>query len=152
MLLWIYRPSWIYRVQGDSMGPTFRHDDLLLVGRRPDRSGMLHRGDIVLANGPGAPERYYLKRVVGMPGERLALEDGLLMINGDHLHEPYLNGLPACLSTECSSWQLGNDMYFLMGDNRAHSTDSREYGPVASSAIIGRLSRRLWPPSRWRGF
>ena len=101
---------------------------------------------------PGQSGRYYLKRVVGLPGERVALKDGLLMINGEHYHEGYLNGLPAGVGTDDHSWSVGNESYFLMGDNRAHSTDSREYGPVNLEAIRGRVTRRLWPPCRWRGF
>ncbi|MDA1228043.1 MAG: signal peptidase I [Chloroflexi bacterium] len=152
MDLRIYSLPWIYIVDGISMNPALQPNDILLVRKLPAPSPDLHRGDIVIANGPGSTNQYYVKRVVGMPGELLVLEDGLLLINGERLHETYLHGLPAYLGTESYSWQMDGDHYFLMGDNRAHSTDSRDYGPVASIAIIGRVSRRIWPPHRWRSF
>lgn len=112
----------------------------------------MRRGDVVVVKIPGQPERHFVKRVVALPGECLALQDGLLTIDEHHLPEPYLNGLPAYLGTGNHSWQIGEDEYFLMGDNRAHSTDSRVYGPVAQEAIVGRVSRRIWPPARWGAF
>lgn len=132
------------------MSPTLQHNDVLFARRLHAPNGNLRRGDIVTASEPGSANRFYVKRVVGLPCERLELADGLLSINGQHLYEPYLNGLPAYLGTESRTWQMSDDGYFLMGDNRAHSTDSREYGPVVSGAIVGRVSVRLWPPGRWR--
>ena len=147
-----YRLPWIYRVQGDSMSPTLQSDDVLLVGRLRGRNPVLRRGDIVVVDASGSSEgfRYYVKRVVGMPCERVTLRDGLLMINEEHFREPYLNGLPACSVAESGSWQLGNEEYFVMGDNRTDSADSRAYGPV--TAILARVSRTIWPPRRWHRF
>ena len=147
-----YGLPWIYRVQGDSMSPTIRTDDVLLVSRLRDRNATICRGDIVVANAPGDAGLFYLKRVVGMPQDRLELHDGLLMVNEVHVVEPYLKGLPACAAADSRSWQLDDHCYFLMGDDRVHSTDSRDYGPVARAAIIGRVSRLLWPARRWRRF
>ena len=134
------------------MSPTFRSRDVLLVRRISDRSAELRRGDIVIADGPDGSGRYYLKRIAAMPGERIELRDGLLFINDEHHHEAYLSGLPAYVGTESHSWSVDDDSYFLMGDNRTHSIDSRDYGPVTLEAIRGKVTQRLWPPGRWRRF
>ena len=148
----IYSLPRIYTVQGDSMEPSLRDGDVLLVRRLATANALIGRGDIVVANDPGDAERYFVKRVVGLPDECIALKNGLLTINGEHLAEPYLSGLPAYLGTANDSWQLNDGGYFLMGDNRVHSTDSRDFGPVASAALTGRVGLRLWPPHRWRAF
>ena len=131
------------------MEQSLRDGDVLIVNRLASGSVAVRRGDLVVAKVPGLPGRHFVKRVVALPGECLALQEGLLMINDNHFPEPYLYGLPAYLGTGNHSWQVGEGEYFLMGDNRAHSTDSRNYGPVAHEAIVGRVSRRIWPPARW---
>ena len=98
---------------------------------------------------PRLPAREELKRIVGLPGEELRFEDGLLYVDGAPLDEPYLEGLPPTLGLEARCWRLGPGEYFVMGDNRAHSTDSREYGPVRAEMLVGRVVLRYWPPRRW---
>ena len=90
-----------------------------------------------------------LKRVVGLAGEEVRLEDGLLYVDGAALDEPYLGGLPPTLGLGTRTWRLEPGEYFVMGDNRAHSTDSREYGPVKADMLVGRVVLRYWPPRRW---
>ena len=98
---------------------------------------------------PRLPAREELKRIVGLAGEEMRFEDGLLYIDGAVLDEPYLGGLPSTLGLEGKRWKMGPDEYFLMGDNRAHSTDSREYGPVKADMLVGKVWLRYWPPRRW---
>ncbi len=107
------------------------------------------RGDLVIARDPRAPRTRYLKRIVGLPGEEVCVTEGVLTIDGSVLPEPYLDGLPASLGLESKTWRLRDGEYFVMGDNRAHSTDSREFGPVASRDILGKATRRVWPLTRW---
>ena len=107
------------------------------------------RGDLVIARDPRSPGPRYLKRIVGLPGEEVCMSEGTLTIDGSALPEPYLDGLPAALGLESKTWGLRDGEYFIMGDNRAHSTDSREFGPVQSRHILGKATRRVWPPSRW---
>lgn len=137
------------------MAPAFVQGDFLAVTRFERRSlpdASPSRGDVVISTDPRDSTLHMLKRIVGLPSDTLTLEDGLLMVNGEHLSEPYLCGLPAYVGTENRSWRIADGSYFLMGDNRARSTDSRDFGPVPESAIVGFVSRRLWPPQRWRAY
>ncbi len=86
---------------------------------------------------------------MGLPGEEVSTRDGELLIDGGRLSEPYLDGLPSSMGLERQSWRLGQGQYFVVGDNRTHSTDSREFGAVDVGLIVGKASRRVWPPSRW---
>ena len=136
----------LYVIQGHSMEPSYRSGDLLLVG--PLRRGGPARGDVVVLRNPREAEAHDLKRVVGLPGETVRLADGSLYVDGVHLPEPYLGGLPASLGLEHGEWTLAGDRHFVMSDNRARGTDSRHYGPVRRAAILGRVWGRVWP---WRG-
>ena len=137
----------IYIVRGDSMKPTLEAGDRLLVRRGLPR--LVRRYDLVVLCDPRGGEKRYLKRVVGLPGEEVRLSDGLLSIDGCDLEEPYLGGLPAVLGLGTKVWRLGPNEYFVMGDNRTHSTDSREFGPVAAELIVGRAGLRFWLPKKW---
>ena len=139
----------IYTIRGDSMTPAFRRGDRLLISRVAYRSGAPNRGDVVVVRDAREPARRYLKRVVGLPGEEVRLQDGLLYVDGVHMAEPYLEGLPASPGLGYRTWELGDDEYFVMGDNRAHSTDSRDFGPLKLGLIVGRAWFRCWPPRRW---
>lgn len=159
----------LYGVRGQSMSPTLRAGDALLArgmawARRPPR-----RGDVVVARMKLQAQRYaplverrvavprvvwkggrdVMKRVVGLPGERVALRDGTLFIDGAPLREKYLRGKPPHLGLDAMEWDLGTDEYFIMGDNRAHSDDSRVHGPVSAAAIEAKVVCRVWPPLRW---
>lgn len=136
----------LYRVQGESMLPSLRPDDYLLARRLRSKRYQPTRGDIVVLS---VSEQSQLKRIVALPGERIAFTDGLLLIDGDRLIEPYLRGLPAYLGLGDCEFELGNDEYFVMGDNRAHSTDSRQYGPVRRAQLEARAVCRVWHPRRW---
>ena len=131
------------------MTPFFKPGERLLVSRTAYRARMPARGDAVVIRDPRDAGRRYLKRIVGLPGEELRLFEGMLLIDGGYMPEPYLRGLPASLGLSGRVWQLGNKEYFVMGDNRAHSTDSREFGPIDLGLILGRVWFRWWPLSRW---
>ncbi len=137
--------SWpsLFVVRGASMEPSLRDGDLLLV-RKPRRAP--RRGRIVIIEAPreNGP-RWQVKRVVGLPGDRLAFEDGLLFINGQHHSEPYLGGLPAYPGLDKANFQVGDGRYFVLGDNRAHSEDSRSFGAIGANRVIGVFAARLWP-------
>ncbi len=139
----------LYAVRGDSMKPSFRHGDHLLVSRLAYRVESHRRGEVVIVCDPRRPSSTFLKRIVGLPGEVVRIQDGLLLIDGDHLAEPYLGGLPASPGTDEATWTLARDQYLVLGDNRAHSTDSRHFGPVDRGLIIGGAWFRFWPPRRW---
>lgn len=138
----------IYRVHGASMTPMLRHGDYLLTRRIFADTRPLLRGDIVVVS-VSTPERSQVKRIIGLPREHIALTDGMLLIDGMRLVEPYLHGLPPYLGLDESSWRLGAEEYFVMGDNRVHSSDSRAYGPVRAAQIEAKAACRVFPPSRW---
>ena len=136
----------LYRVEGVSMTPSLRNGEYLLARRFHHRKQKPARGDIVVVAISGGSR---LKRIVGLPDERITFTDGMLLVNGDKLAEPYLRGLPPYLGLERTEFVLGCEEYFVLGDNRAHSTDSRDYGPVRRAQIEGRAVCRIWPPCRW---
>ena len=129
------------------MEPTLRDGDLTLVAKRPRRR--LARGRIAAFRAPAsAGGMIQVKRVVGLPGERVEFCEGSLFIDGAHHPEPYLGGLPANVGLDSAAWTLGADEYFAMGDNRARSADSRRYGPIRADDVLGAVVARIWPPRR----
>ena len=128
------------------MTPALNHGDYVLVRACRSTAGQPRRGHIVVV---AVAEGSHLKRIVGLPGERLTLTEGTLLIDGDRLSEPYLQGLPPYLGLENSEYSLAVDAYFVMGDNRGRSTDSRHFGPVTRSDVEGTVVCRVWPPLRW---
>ena len=144
-LLGVSAGFWMYRVQGQSMAPALLHGDYVLVRalRKPARQP--RRGDVVVV---AMTEVSHIKRVVGLPGESLVFTEGTLLVDGSKLSEPYLRGLPSYLGLEAFEYSLAADAYFVMGDNRAHSTDSRHFGPVSCSQVEGTVVWALWRPLR----
>ena len=138
-------------VDGHSMEPTFYGDDRLVVSRVHYLLGAPNRGDILVFNSlvPSEAERgiMLIKRVVGLPGETVELRDAQIHINGEPLSELYIK--EPCRTLRCSdqAWILGKDEYFMMGDNRNNSRDSRRFGAVPLSKIVGQVVLRYWPLS-----
>lgn len=136
-----------FRVHGDSMQPRLQHGDLLhVVPRSLTRNGY-RRGSVVVVKSPARDDSLWVKRVVGLPGEFVEVrEDGSVLIDDTPLREPYRS--PAKTSGgDALPWLCDPDEYFLMGDNRSDSGDSRRYGPIPSDRIIGRVWLR-WPLRR----
>jgi signal peptidase I len=86
-----------------------------------------------------------IKRVIGLPGDSVELHDGTVRVNGVLLDEPYVNGAQTFCGNYCQPFTLGPDEYFLMGDNRTNSLDSRSFGPIPASQLVGRVVLRYWP-------
>lgn len=134
-------------VAGDSMAPALLPGDFLLLRRGPPpRTGAF--GQIVATPDPraAAGERLLLKRIVGLPGEALRVGGGV-QVNGRRLLEPYAHGNDPPAQHR-GVQRLGADSYFLLGDHRAASTDSRDFGPVPSARLQGTAVLRYWPPRR----
>ena len=140
----------LYVVRGHSMTPTFSPGDRLLVRRTPSRTFRIARGELVVVRDDPAGERRHLKRVIGLPRESIRQSEGVLLVNGRRLDEDYLGGLPAVIGLEEEAWNLADDEFFLLGDNRAHSTDSRQRGPVRLDYIEGTVRCRFWPLNKLR--
>jgi signal peptidase I len=128
------------------MVPALWPGDRIVVWRPPARLWKPKRGDIVLVRwNAGMPAM--IKRVVGTPGERIVIESGRVSIDGVVLLEPYLPA-PYTPRRTFSEWDLENDEYFLLGDNRVRSADSRRFGPVRCDSILGRAWYRTAPETR----
>jgi len=133
-------------VAGDSMAPALEAGDWLLVRRRGLPDGEHAFGLVVTARAPEG--RLLLKRIVGLPGETVQVADGALRIDGRRLDEPYAVG-ETLASPFRNLARLGPDDYYLLGDNRAASTDSRDVGPFPRDRIEGIARLRYWPPGRF---
>ncbi len=133
------------------MMPSLSHGDQVLVDVSAYRDGEPARADVVVSSNPRADGRHDIKRVIGLPGERIVMAEGGLLIDERHVAEPYLGGLPSSVGLGESAWDLGAGEYLVLGDNRAHSTDSREFGPIEGDRIVGRVWMRYWPLSAWGG-
>ena len=141
-----------YVVRGHSMSPAFSPGDRLLVSRFRGGSFSFVRGDVVVVRDGSDGERRHLKRVIGLPREIVRQSGGVLLINDQPLVEDYLGGLPAVIGLEDVTWNLGPNELFLLGDNRAHSTDSRKRGPFGLDDIEGKVRFRYWPLHKLRLF
>src|SRR5215813_7994575 len=140
------------RVEGQSMMPKLHDQDRIFVNKflYPLREWLgdkepIKRGDIVVLLYPEDPSKSYIKRVVGLPGERVEIEDGKLFINGAQIDESYLD--PAYLSTDSTNGpvEVKAHHYFVMGDNRRNSSDSRYWGLVPEKYIYGQAVFRYYP-------
>ena len=138
-------------VDGHSMEPTFYGDDRLVVSRVNYLIGEPQRGDILVFNSlvPAEAEVgiMLIKRVVGLPGDTVEMIDQKVHINGLELDENYIK--EACQLSRCQDdkWILGEEEYFMMGDNRNNSRDSRRFGPVPFTKVVGQVVLRYWPLS-----
>lgn len=132
-----------FKIEGTSMAPTLADGEYILVNRLAYRLfGEPRRGDIVVFESPN-PDKDYIKRVIGLPGQRVEVRNMEVFIDGQRLDEAYL--APTTTTGE-SSVILGPDEYFVMGDNRDNSQDSRAIGPVKAEKIIGKAWLIYWPP------
>jgi signal peptidase I len=137
-------------VDGRSMEPTFHDEERLFISRLHYLVQRPERGDVLVFNSmnPREPEIMLIKRVIGLPGDLIELRDQQLYINNQLVQEPYIKEPCTPMRCEDESWQLGRDQYFMMGDNRNNSNDSRVFGPVPIDHIVGRVVLRYWPLDR----
>jgi signal peptidase I len=153
-----------YRIPSPSMEPTLhcakpvsgcesRVADRVIANRLVYRFHEPERGEIIVFDSPARVEAAcgaggtFIKRIVGLPGESVSMRAGYVFINGERLSEPYLQ--PAYRGRESGSWARSpSDGYFVLGDNRARSCDSRSWGAVPRDRIIGRADVTYWPPPR----
>ncbi|QQS49579.1 MAG: signal peptidase I [Acidobacteriota bacterium] len=140
------------RVEGQSMMPRLHDQDRIFVNKfiYPLREWLgdrepIKRGDIVVLLFPNDPSKSYIKRVVGLPGERVEIEDGKLIINGEVVDEPYLDIEYLSHDSTPSPVDVKSHHYFVMGDNRNNSSDSRSWGLVPEKYIYGQAIFRYYP-------
>ena len=134
-------------VEGLSMFATLDDNDYLIADKIAYRLHAPQRGDIIILRPPTDDSKDFIKRVIALPGERLLIRDGQVLINGHRLNEPYL---PENWTTQ-ANWGAPDgvvmppNQYFVMGDNRNRSQDSRTFGPIGRDRIDGRAWFRIWP-------
>ena len=128
-------------VQGDSMNPAFRSSDAVLFNRLPSYGSRGYQaGDVVILQADAEGLRKFLKRVAGVPGDILSIDGaGNVSVNGQILDEPYADGFTEPGSGVVFPLTLGEDEYFVLGDNRENSSDSRIFGPVKAEHIDGKV-------------
>jgi len=139
-----------FRVEQTSMQNSFQPGEYVMVDKITPRITGFHRGDVVIFRPPeswpsssdGTP---YIKRVIGLPGETIVLGPEGLTVNGTRIDEPYVYRESGSDLEELTSWTLGSDEILVFGDHRSNSSDSRAFGPIPSSCVIGRAFVRYFP-------
>ena len=139
----------IVQVDGSSMLNTLHNDNRLFVWRAGYIFNAPERGDIVICHYPDSKngqygDRHYVKRVIGLPGDTISIKEGYVYINGELLDEPYIAAERRSKET-MGEYKLGEDEYFVMGDNRANSKDSRYVGPIDREQILGKAIYKIYP-------
>lgn len=143
----IFKP---FYVEGQSMQPTFQQKEYLIIDEISYRFKEPQRGEVVVFRAPVLQKDFYLKRIIGLPGERVKIEDNKVIIYNNEnsagilIEEEYLTGTTPGSSTVT----LGPDEYYVLGDNRKASFDSRRFGSISRDDIIGRTWLRGWPINR----
>jgi signal peptidase I len=130
------------KVEGNTMSPSLNNGDLIIISKNIDK---IERGDIVVFRFPKDQSKSMIKRIIALPGEIIDYKESKIVINGKELEEPYVDK---------NSWQMSfkstepvkvpDDSYFVMGDNRDASNDSRFYGPINKSLIYGKFSKKYY--------
>jgi signal peptidase I len=139
-----------YLVQQMSMQDTLQPGDYVLVDKLTPRFGGYHRGDVIVFTPPSGFEdggtTPFIKRVIGLPGETVSIHDGQVWINGVALVEPYVyENQPTDPPPAQSTWVVPPGELFVLGDHRVASQDSRVFGMIQISSVIGRAWLRYWP-------
>jgi signal peptidase I len=130
------------RVEGSSMEPSLHDSEFVVVNRLAYRWNQPTRGDIIVFNFPLDPQRRFIKRVIGLPGDTVSAHSNHIYVNGIPLSEPYIAAAPLY----SGQWVVGQNEVFVLGDNRNNSSDSQNWGPLPEDAIIGRAELVYWPP------
>ena len=139
-----------HKVSGRSMVPTFADGDYLITDKITYRLHQPARGDIIVLKNPRDESQDFIKRIIAIPGDTIKIENKQVFVNKVLLGEVYL---PSNTQTQAGSFlnegktvKVGENQYLVLGDNRDHSSDSREWGPITKEEIVGRAFFRYWPP------
>ena len=149
--LFLFQPN---QVKGFSMEPTFHDGEYILTDKLSYRMGRPQRGDVVVFKSPKNSDIDFIKRIIGLPGEKVKIFGGKVYINDQILDEsgyldPSVYTGPESYLSDNRDITLPAGYYFVMGDNRPHSSDSRDFGPVTPSEFVGKVFFRYWPIDRF---
>ncbi len=146
--IFLFQP---HQVDGRSMEPNFHNGEYILTDKISYRLHSPNRGDVVVFHSPQDERVDFIKRIIGIPSDTVKLVGGYVYLNGQRLEEPYINDPGQVLSgrylREGDEIRVPDGQYLVMGDNRLHSSDSREWGLVTSAELVGRAFFRYWPIS-----
>jgi signal peptidase I len=135
------------RVESISMQPTLYAGDFVIVNKVAYKVGSPSRGDVIIFHYPPDPGREpYIKRVIGLPGDKITVTGGKVYINDVPVSEPYIKAPPSYEGT----WRVPQDSLFVLGDNRNSSSDSHSWGMVPLANVIGKAEVVYWPPTQWK--
>ena len=133
-----------YRVDGPSMTPTLLNQQYILVDKAQYIFSKPQHGDVIVFEWPRDTSQDFVKRVIGVPGDTVTVDAaGNVTVDGTPINEPYVNDLTN--PYQPNTWKLGPNQYFVLGDNRGDSSDSRDWGPVPAKDIIGKAALVYWP-------
>jgi signal peptidase I len=133
------------KIDGSSMEPNLHHGEFVIVSKLNYRFGDPERGDVVVFDFPRNITQEYIKRVIGLPGEHIRVDDGKLYVNDIMLSESYINIEPKYEG----DWDVPENTLFVLGDNRNNSSDSHTWGMVPMNNLIGEALVVYWPPASW---
>lgn len=141
-----------HQVKGNSMYPTFYDQEYLMTDKITYKRRLPQRGEVVVFKAPINENFDFIKRVIAVPGETIMIRGGRIYLNGELFEEPYL---PSSYTTEAGRFlkegvpfTVPANHFITIGDNRGHSSDSREWGPVPLENFVGRAFFRYWPPNK----
>mgnify|MGYP001591395784 CR=1 FL=1 len=140
---WVAQP---FIVQGNSMVPNFQHGEYLIIDEFSYHFRKPERGEVVVFRYPRQPSQFFIKRIIGLPGDKIEIKNGSVRLNESAFNETYLS--PSLATAPDASTILGVDEYFVLGDNREASSDSRAWGNLKENFIVGKTLLRLWPLTR----
>ena len=135
-----------FRIEGASMQPTLQEGQYLIVNRLSYFLDEPERGDIIVLHFPNDRSRDFIKRIIGLPGDTIKISNGEVWVNGALVNEPYIKDP----SPNNQTWTVTEDHYFVMGDNRRNSSDSRSWSYLPEDDIIGQAWVVYWPPKDWQ--
>jgi signal peptidase I len=141
IITFLYQPV---RVEGTSMAPQLHDQDRLFINKFAYQFEKIDRDDVVVFYYPRDPQKSYIKRVIGLPGDTIRILDGDVFVNGKVITEPYVPERYRDLRS-MDEIQVPEGEYFVMGDHRSISSDSRDFGPVERSLIYGKAAFVYWP-------
>jgi signal peptidase I len=133
------------RVDGSSMEPTLYHGEFVIVNKLAYKVSEPKIGDVIVFHFPRDPHQDYIKRIIGLPGDRVTVSQGRVYVNDQPLSEDYLAAPPSYNDT----WLVPEGALFVLGDNRNNSSDSHTWGPVPLDYVVGKAIFVYWPPDQW---
>ena len=138
-----------YEVHYSSMLPSIEPGEMVMVSKVRYFLSDPQRGDVVVFNPPIPSNHPFIKRVIALPNETVEVREGQVFINGIPLDEPYILPEPPRPNKDSAPKKLSDGEYFVLGDNRNSSNDSRSWGPIEQDDIIGKAWFAYWPPNKW---